>query len=303
MENIDIDSIKINFNPDQLWMLNICLGFLMYGVALNLKKSNFQYLVKHPKLALVGLSSQLILLPIITIALIYLFRPPTSVALGMVIVASCPGGNVSNYAVHLAKGNAALSILLTSISTLSAIIITPAYFMVLSRFIPGVDTMETPISVSPYVLVSTIVTLILLPLLAGMATNHYFPKLTQRIYRPIQNLSMLIFVGFIVVAVNSNWDVIFNYLHLIFLIVFIHNLSALTMGYYWPRLNGLTVPDARAISLETGIQNSGLGLILIFNFFEGLGGMALTTAFWAIWHLVSAFTLANWWSYRSRLAT
>lgn len=290
-----IESIEINFNPDQLWMLNICLGFLMYGVALDLKLSNFKYLVDHPKLAFIGLSSQLILLPLLTLGLIFLFRPHPSVALGMILVASCPGGNVSNYAVHLAKGNSALSILLTSVSTLSAVFITPTYFMILSPFIPGVASLKEPISVSPYALVSTIITLIILPLIAGMLTNRYLPKLTKSIYKPIQNLSMLIFVGFIIAAVQSNSNVIFKCIHLIFLIVFIHNLSALALGYYWAKLNRLSTADARAISIETGIQNSGLGLILIFNFFEGSGGMALTTAFWAVWHLVSAFSLANWW--------
>ena len=294
--NTPLDQITINFNADQLWLLNICLGFLMFGVALDLKPANFKYLLQHPKLALVGLSSQLLLLPILTLCLIFLFRPPVSVALGMVIVSACPGGNVSNYAVHLAKGNAALSILLTSITTMASVIVTPGYFLLLTPFIPGIGALDQGISVSPTSLINTIFSLIIIPLAMGMVTNYYFPKLTSLIKKPISQLSMLIFIGFVLVAINSNFEIIYEYIHLIFGIVFIHNFLALSTGYWWARWNGLNTADTRAITLETGIQNSGLGLILIFNFFDGLGGMAIVAAWWGIWHLVSAFTLANWWA-------
>ena len=214
----------------------------------------------------------------------------------MVIVSACPGGNVSNYAVHLAKGNAALSILLTSITTMASVIITPAYFLLLAPFIPGIGAFDQNVSVSPVNLINTIFSLIIIPLVLGMLTNYYFPKLTNVIKKPISRLSMLIFVGFVVVAVNSNLEIIIQYIHLIFGIVFVHNFLALSTGYWWARWNGLNTPDTRAVTLETGIQNSGLGLVLIFNFFEGLGGMAIVAAWWGIWHLVSAFTLANWWA-------
>lgn len=293
-----IDAVQINFNPEQLFLLNICLAFLMFGVALDLKLSNFKLLFQHPKAPVVGLSSQLVLLPLLTIMLIYLLHPPTSIALGMLLVAACPGGNVSNFAVHLAGANAALSVLMTSITTLGAILITPLYFTFLSPYIPGATGLEQNIYVSPLDMITTIVQLILLPLAVGMWLHYRFPDFTNRIRKPVRWLSMAIFLGFVVVAVMGNYQNIRNYLHLIFFIVLAHNALALTTGYWFAKANKLDRQDARAISLETGIQNSGLGLILIFNFFNGLGGMAMIAAWWGIWHLISAFGLAMVWRRR-----
>lgn len=293
-----IDSIKVNFNPDQLLILNLCLAFIMFGVALDLRVGNFSALLRNPKAPLVGLSSQLLLLPALTLALIYFARPAPSIALGMLLVASCPGGNVSNFAVHLARANAALSVLMTSVSTLAAIVITPLYFAFLAPLVPGADSLKQSIHVNPLEMVSTIVQLILVPLAIGMYTYYRFPAFAAKIRGPVRQLSMLIFLGFVVFAVRGNFDNIVDYLHLIFLLVLAHNAIALVSGYWWAKANRLPRADARAISIETGIQNSGLGLILIFNFFDGLGGMAMIAAWWGVWHLISAFGLAMLWRQR-----
>lgn len=293
-----IDSVQVHFNSGQLFVLNLCLAFIMFGVALDLRVDNFSALFRRPKALLVGMSSQLVLLPILTLGLVFLFRPPPSIALGMLLVAACPGGNVSNFAVHLARGNAALSVLMTTVSTLGAVAVTPLYFTVLAPLAPGSQSLRQDIYVNPMDMVSTIVQLILIPLAIGMYVHYRFPRLTSRIQKPIQRLSILIFLGFVVFAVHGNFDNIVNYLHIIFLLVLAHNGSALFLGYWWARVNRLSVADARAISLETGIQNSGLGLILIFNFFHGLGGMAMIAAWWGVWHLVSAFTMAMLWRRR-----
>ena len=293
-----IDSIQINFNQEQLFILNLCLAFLMFGVALDLRLDNFRDVFQRPKAPLTGLTSQLILLPLLTIGLIYLFRPPTSLALGMILIASCPGGNVSNFAVHLAKANAALSVIMTSITTLAAIVVTPLYFTFLAPLIAKKADLPAAIVVNPLDMVTTIVQLILVPLLIGMFMNYRFPRFSQMIKRPVRWLSLLIFFGFVVFAVHGNWDNIVRYLYLVFFLVLIHNALALLLGYQFARFRRLPRDDARAISLETGIQNSGLGLILIFNFFDGLGGMAMITAWWGVWHLLSAFALATLWSVR-----
>ena len=293
-----IDAVRINFNPDQLRVLNFMLAFLMFGVALDLRVSHFKAIFTAPKPAAVGLFSQWIMLPIITIGLIFLFKPPASLALGMALVAACPGGNVSNFAVHMGKGNAALSVLLTSITTILAIFFTPLFFSVLIKLIDGAEKYGSTIEVNPFDMIRTIFLLIMVPLILGMASAVYFPNLVERIKKPVQWLSMAIFLGFVVVAIKSNLEHISKYLHLIFFLVLIHNSLGLATGYGLAKAAGLSRADARAISLETGIQNSGLGLILIFNFFGGLGGMALIAAWWGIWHLISAFTLATIWARR-----
>ena len=290
----DIDQHSFEFNPDQLFVLNICLAFLMFAVALDIKLSDFKRVLTNPKAAMVGLTSQLLLLPLLTVALVYVFRPATSIALGMMMISACPGGNVSNYAVHLAKGNTALSILMTSITTVCAIVITPFAFGMWSKLLP-IDNSGISIIVEPRQMIQTIFLLIFVPLIIGMLCNHYVPRFTDKINKPVKTLAMIIFVSFAVVAIYSKFDDLRTYVHMVFLIVLVHNALALMMGYGFARLNKLGEYTARAVSIETGIQNTGLGLILIFNFFNGLGGLALIVAWWGIWHLISGFLLATYW--------
>jgi len=292
----NIDAIKINFNQDQLFVLNISLAFLMFGVALNIWLEDFKKVFRRPKIPLVGLFSEYLLLPALTLLLIFIFRPATSLALGMVLIASCPGGNVSNFMVHLAKANAALSVILTSVTTLAAVIVTPLAFGLWSGFVPHSDSFSQHLFVDPVNMVKTIVQLVLVPVVLGMFVNYKYPDFTKKIERPIRILSIFIFLGFVLFAVIGNYENIKNYLHLVFLLVLIHNGLALLTGYWFARLNGLQKNNVRAISIETGIQNSGLGLILVFNFFDGLGGMAIILAWWGVWHLISGFALAMWWS-------
>ena len=298
MENLDL--VKINFSPDQLFLLNICLAFIVFGIALDMRLSDFRYLTRNPKTTLVGLTSQLILLPILTIALIYFFSPPASLALGILLIGVCPGGTTSNFMVHLAKANTALSITLTSVVTIAAIFLTPISFSWLSEWIPGTATLRKSIYVNPMDMFNTIFQLIIIPLALGMGINHFFNKLADKIRRPARLLSIIIFFSFVIFAVKGNWENIILYVNDVFIIVLVYNSLALLIGYWWSRLNGLNNYDARAISIETGIQNSGLALILIFNFFDGLGGMAMVAAWWGIWHLISGFTLATWWAYQEK---
>jgi len=290
-----IDEIKINFSPDQLTLLNICLGFLMFGVALDIKIADFKRLIENPKPPIVGLISQLIWLPLLTMVLVLILKLPPSMSLGMILIAACPGGNVSNYAVHLAKGNSALSVLMTSISTIAAVLITPLYFAFFSQFVPNAADLQQTIHVDPRNIISTIAQLIVLPLSLGMLLNHYSPYITSKIQGIVQKLSMLIFFGIVIAVVFGNLENISKYLMDVIFIVILQNVLAILIGYQWAKLMGLSQRDRRAVALETGIQNSGLALILIFNFFDGLGGMALVAACWGMWHLIAGFSLAIFW--------
>jgi len=298
---IDLNSISINFDQNQVVLLNICLGFLMFGVALDLKLSDFNYVIGNKKSVFAGLISQWILLPILTLILVWLFRPEYSIALGMILIASCPGGNVSNYAVHLSGANVALSVVLTMISTILCALTTPLIFAQLRKFIPEGHAGDIVFDISFTDMISTIFQLILLPLLLGFICVNFFPILTGKIKGIIKKLSLLIFIGFVIVAVAGNLDNLLNYLGLVFFIVLVHNGLALAMGYFFSSsVMQLPFRDSKAISIETGIQNSGLALILIFNFFDGMGGMALIAAWWSVWHLISSLTMAAWWKHRAK---
>lgn len=294
-----IDSILINFDADKMVLLNICLAFIMFGVALDMKLADFKFLKTNPSKALVGLCSQLILLPLLTFILIKIFNPPLSVALGMVLVASCPGGNMSNFFVAVAKGNVALSITMTTIVTLGATFLTPLNFSIWSRFIPGVEKIGHSVSIDPIAMIYIIIQLILIPLIAGVLFAYKFPKYTNKIKKNVRTLSVVIFFSFIIFALIGNFENIKTYLRFVFFIVLVHNVAALLLGYSFSKLFGYSKYDSRAISMETGIQNTGLGLVLVFNFFDGLGGMALIAAWYGIWNMASGYLLALYWGRNS----
>ena len=291
-----IDLVRINFNPDQLKLLNICLAFLMFGVALDISREDFLYVFKAWHSIIIGLISQLVFLPILTLILIFIFHPPVSVAVGMVLVSVCPGGNVSNFMVHLAKGNTALSVTLTSIVTLGATILTPVGFYFWTSFTYGDAFLNQELNVSPLDILKTVFTLIVIPLIIGMNLNAYYSSFCNKIRKPVKTISILIFIVFVIAGIFANLNNIIDHVSKIILIVIVHNGAALLMGYFFARLFRRSIYDSRAISIETGIQNSGLALIIIFNFYDGLGGMALITACWGIWHLITGGLLAAYWS-------
>lgn len=290
-----IDSVVINFNAGSVILLNICVGFIMFGVALDIQLSDFKRVFQAPRLPLIGLASEYILLPLITILMILLFKPAPSFALGMILLTTCPGGSVSNYMVHLSKGNTALSITLTSVTTLAAVVLTPLGFTLLAQFFPSTAHLLRTIDVDIFEVIKSIFAMIVLPLTLGMICRAQFPKITAKINRPISTLSMIVFLSFVAGAIVSNWANISAYVHCVFFVIALHNGLALLAGFSFARLMGLNKSDSRAISIETGIQNTALGLAITFQFFDGLGGMALVLAWWGIWHLFSGFLLALLW--------
>jgi len=139
----------------------------------------------------------------------------------------------------------------------------------------------------------------LIPLLVGLWFKLQFPSIAKRISKPIKMSSFLILAGFIVFAFVNNIQIFLDYIHLVIILVLIHNSATLLLGYIMGKLGRNTEKDSRTISIETGIQNSALGLLLIFTFFNGNGGMALIAAWWGIWHLISGFIISRWFQYRS----
>lgn len=275
----------------------------MFGVALDIHFSEFTYIIKNPKSIIAGLISQWILLPVLTIVLIWIIKPEFALAMGMILIASSPGGNVSNYAVHLSGANAALSVMLTTISTLMCVFTTPIIFSFFSTLLSKGNTSYPVFEIQFLDMASSILQLIIIPMILAQICVQLFPVFTDKIKKMVRMLSLCIFIGFVLFAIKGNLDNLVEYIGIVFFIVLIHNGLALFLGYHFSRsLLGLPVQDARAISIETGIQNSGLALILIFNFFEGQGGMALIAAWWSIWHLISAFVIALIWS-RKKMET
>lgn len=294
-----LDSVKLNFSPGSLTVMNIILAFVMFGIALRMNFSEFKDLVKKPKSFVVGVVSQFILLPFVTFLLLLVIRPfiSISVAYGMILVAACPGGNISNFITTLAKGNIPLSVSLSAFSTLVCVVMTPFNFSFWGNLYSSTSNLVLPIEIDFWEMAQTVLILLGIPIVAGILFARYFPKITKKLIKPMGILSILAFIGFVVAALAANFSYFLKYIHLIGLIVIVHNALALLTGYGFGRVTRLSWQDVRSITIETGIQNSGLGLVLIFNprLFDGLGGMAFVAAWWGVWHIVSGMALAYFW--------
>lgn len=290
-----VDALRIHFNPDQMFILNMAMAFLMFSVALDVLPEDFKKVIEFPKSVAVGLLAQYLIFPLFTLAIIHVFKPPVSMALGMILVSMCPSGNMTNFLVHFARANVALSVTLNAIIILSATFVTPAGFLFWSQFVPDSDVLRKSFELRLIDMAWIILRLIVAPLLFGMFLNIRYQAFVIKIRPWVQRLSLLIFFSILALAVLGNLDNLIGYLGFAFVIVAVHNAVALSTGYFLGGLAKLPELDRRTLAFEAGVHNTALGLLLVFKFFDGLGGMALIAAWWGIWDLATGVGLAAWW--------
>jgi BASS family bile acid:Na+ symporter len=302
-----MDSVELNFSQGGLLILNIAIAVIMFGVALEIKLQHFKELMIKPKPVIIGFISQFFLLPMLTLGLVLAFggNLTAGVAMGMILVAACPGGNISNFLSTHAKGNPALSVSLTAIATMLAIILTPFNFYLYGKLYnnlgPWTDNeLLRELTINPVEMIKTVLILLGIPIVLGMLVNHKLPALTEKIKKPIKAFSLIFFMGMVVMMFVNNYDHFIKYIFWIFIVVLIHNALALSSGFGFAKLFRLDSRNSRTIAIETGIQNSGLGLVLLFNpnIFPqdlALGGMMIVTAWWGIWHILAGLTIATIW--------
>ena len=292
MDTIIIDQVRLNFNPTGIAIINAAIGLMMLGVALELKIDDFKRIVSSPKAPAIGLAAQFILLPAFTFLLVLLIKPHPSIALGMMLVAACPGGNLSNIIPYLSNGNSAVSISMTAISTVAAIIMTPFNISFWGSLNPETAAILKQVSLNPVDVFITVFLILGIPLIAGMSIGHYLPDFARKVKKPFKIFSLIFFIIIVCGALAANWQYFLKYVGIVMLAVLIHNALALNIGYWSGRLFKLEEKDCRAVCIEVGIQNSALGLVLVFSFFDGLGGMAILVAWWGIWHIIAGLVTA-----------
>lgn len=308
-----LDAVNLNLSSGTGLVMSIVLALIMFGIALGIKSETLKNVFVHPKSILTGVLLQWIGLPLITFLLIIALNPLLTpmVCLGMLLVASCPGGNISNFMSSFAKGNIELSVSMTAVATVFAPIITPFNFWFWGntylKFASLRGTLTIPQLEIPFSEIFKTVFIILgIPIVLGMLFAHYFPKATEKIKKPFGIFSIAVFVVMVLGMFIPNWQLFINYIIFIFVLVLIHNAVAFGTGYSGASLMKLPRKDRRSITIEVGIQNSGLGLTLLLNpaIFKpeiwnnpatGIlyGGMLFVTAWWGIWHIVSGLTLAS----------
>jgi BASS family bile acid:Na+ symporter len=279
-------------------VINAAIGLMMLGVSLDLELEDFKRIIKAPKAPAIGLAAQFLLLPALTFGLIMILRaiPATalvpSMALGMILVAACPGGNLSNIITYLAKGNSAISISMTAISTVAAILMTPLNLSIWGSLNSETAAILRQVQLSPMDVFITVFVILGIPLIVGQILRKVFPNLADKVRKPFKIFSLVFFMVIVAGALAANWRYFIDYVGLVVFAVFLHNALALNLGYWTGRAAKLPERDCRATCIEVGIQNSALGLVLVFNFFDGLGGMAILVAWWGVWHIISGLTTA-----------
>jgi len=282
--------------------LAFSLAMMMFSVALSLKPSSFVFLRAAPRAFLIGVTTQLIGLPILTIALCVLIEPVPSIALGMILIACCPGGNVSNMLVLLARGNTALSVSLTAISSVAAAFVTPIAVLFWSSLYPPTAQLLTKIDFNEisFLLQTTVV--LALPLVLGMVCNMYLPSIAKAVRRPLVIVSTAVLLLIIVSGSARYWNE-FTSIGLSLLgLVAVHNALAFALGNGVARLGHVSVADRRALTYEVGIQNAGLGIVILLTQIGGLGGAAIVVGLWGTWHIIVGLILVGIFRTADRLA-
>jgi BASS family bile acid:Na+ symporter len=298
----EVDQLQIAFDANGLFALQIALGFVMFGVALDLKVDDFRSLARDPRGPVVGLICQFLILPALACPLALAVAASPSMALGLMLVAACPGGNVSNFLTQLSGGKLSVSVGMTAVSTLAAVVVTPLNLTFWGTRSASTAALVREVALDPVDMLGSVAVLLLVPVALGMATVRFAPEAARQLKRVMTVLSTVFFAIVVAVAFANNLDIFLQGVKLVFLPVLLLHALAFGLGYGASWGAGLDEPSRRAVAFEVGIQNSGLGLVLIFSFFDGLGGMAVVAAWWGIWHVVAGFAAVAVFRWRDRQA-
>jgi BASS family bile acid:Na+ symporter len=292
-----LDQFELQMGSTSELGMVLVLGLMMFAVALGLRAEHFGFFRTAPRTYFSGVAAQLVGLPLLTLALCFLLEPLPSIALGMILIASCPGGNVSNLLVLLARGNTALSVSLTATSSIAAAFITPIAIIFWSSWYPPTANLLTEINFNTREFLTQTMLILALPLILGMLTVRFLPRAAQRLQKPLVAFGAL---GLLLIIFTT----LFRYRHqfielgpMIIGIVALHNASAFLLGLVTAKLSGADRASLRALTYEVGIQNSGLGIVILLTQLGGLGGAAAVAGLWGVWHIGAGLILVGVFRY------
>lgn len=295
----DVDSLRIAFDAASLTTLKIVIGAILFGIALDTRLSDFALAVRRPGTIAIGVLAQFLLLPAITFVLTLLLDVRGSVALGMILVACCPPGNVSNILTHRAKGDVALSVSMTAVGNVLAIFLMPLNVAFWGSLHPSGKALLADIELDALDMLAEVGLVIGVPFVAGLTIARLWPVVASRAGKIVGPLAFLALGGVIVIGVANNWAIFLEFIGVVLIAVLLHDALALLLGYGVAKATGLPDRSTRAMTFEVGIRNAGLGLLLVFTYFDGLGGMALVAAWWGIWDIVAGLAVAYLWGRRT----
>lgn len=282
-----LDQLTIALSPSLQALLSAAIIIMIFAIALGLKPGHFSFLKTDPKLFWGGLAAQLIGLPAITLLLVTLMAPHPSIALGMIVVAACPGGNVSNFMTWSARGDTAYSVSLTAGSSVVAAFWTPAAVLFWSALYPPTAELLDTIDFNRLSFVMQTTVMLAAPLALGMLGAKYFPAAAEKFRKPLALFGAGVLAFVILLGALRLTEALLPAWALILIPVTIHNGAAFALGAGAGRLLGASAPRRRALTFEVGIQNAGVAIVLLLAQLKGLGGAAAIATVWGVWHFFS----------------
>ncbi len=288
-----LDSITLELGGGSELALQLILSLMMFAVALGLRTEHFRFFKDNPKIYLAGVFAQIIGLPVLTLLICYVVNPPPSVALGMILIACCPGGNTSNLLALFGRANTALSVSLTATSSLAAAFITPISIIFWSQLYAPTQSLLTDINLDKASFLQNTLMILALPIIIGMFMARFAPSLSAKLQKPLSAIAGLGLIAIIVGACLQYIPVFFQLGITIFALVIAHNGLAFLMGYLSGVISGADKPSRRALTFEVGIQNSGLGIVILLTQLGGLGGAGVVAGLWGTWHIIAGLILVG----------
>ncbi|HYH96698.1 bile acid:sodium symporter family protein [Hyalangium sp.] len=281
-------------NAQQI-VLSLVLAVMVFSVALELRVEDFRRVTQMPGSVVCGLIPQFVLLPVGTWGATLLLELPAPIEAAMILVASCPGGSLSNIITHYGGGNTALSVSISAVASLLALVLTPFHFGWMIASNPATSSWLRGLEVDPSDIWISLVLILAVPMLLGLLFNHKLPGATAKLQKPLANFSLLALFVFIVMGLFRQSHLLTAQILPQFVLVVLHNAGGLACGWLSSVAMGVPERDRRAVMLEGGMQNAGLALGIIAVQFNSDLGMVIVASLWGIWHIVSGLTLATLW--------
>ncbi len=268
------------------------LAVIMLGMGMTTSAKDFEAVIKKPKIVILGVFMQYSIMPLLALSLASIFGLPKEIAIGVILVGTCPGGTSSNVISYLARGDVPLSLSMTIVSTLLSPLVTPALTLLLAG-----QWIEIPF----YGMFLSIVKIVLAPVILGILLKHYFSRIVSKITEALPIVSLVGIVLIVGAVVGANADRIASSGVLVMLVVILHNLLGYGVGYVGAKLLKLNNKQSRTVSIEVGMQNSGLATSLAVAHFNP--SAAIAGALFSVWHNISGSIMANIWTRKQKLSS
>lgn len=283
--------IPASFSWIDTWSINPLLGVIMFGMGLTLSPHDFHIVLSRPKDILIGCLAQFTVMPLLAWGLAWVFALPKELALGVMLVGCCPGGTASNVITYLAKGDLALSVGMTATSTLLAPILTPLLVWLLAGTMVDVDTLG---------MLQSIVYVVIAPIIVGLLCQSFLPKLTKSVVPYLPAFSSIVIAYVVGIVVSHNADRLLAGGLIVILVVMMHNLLGLSTGFLIGKLLHIAKPKCVALSIEVGMQNSGLASSLAVLHFAAYPLASVPGAIFSVWHNISGALAAKFYTSSSK---